>query len=52
VEGVQQHHAEADKLYFAGNVHDIETGNRLLVESKAAEKEPDADRGQASSYGF
>jgi hypothetical protein len=50
--GVQQHHAEADKLYFAGNVHDIEAGNLLLVECKAAEKEPDADRGQASSYAF
>jgi hypothetical protein len=37
--GARQHHAEADKLYFARNVHDIEAGNRLLVECKAAEKD-------------
>lgn len=34
-EGVRQHHAEADLLYFAGHVHDIETGDPLvLVECK------------------
>ena len=26
-EGVRQHHAEADLLYFAGDVHDIEKGD-------------------------
>ena len=52
-EGVQQHRAEADLLYFAGDVHDIEKGDPLvLVECKAVGKGPDAGLGQARSYAF
>jgi hypothetical protein len=52
-EGVRKHRAEADLLYFAGDVHDIETGDPLvLVECKAAGKGPDAGLGQARSYAF
>jgi hypothetical protein len=52
-EGVRQHHAEADLLYFAGDLHDIEKGDPLvLVECKAAGKGPDAGLGQARSYAF
>ena len=52
-EGVRQHHAEADLLYFAGDMHDMETGDPLvLVECKAAGKGPDGGLGQARSYAF
>ena len=52
-EGVRQHHAEADLLYFAGDVHDTEKGDPLvLVECKAAGKGPDVGLGQARSYAF
>jgi Type I restriction enzyme R protein N terminus (HSDR_N) len=52
-EGVRQHHAEADLLYFAGDVHDTEKGDPLvLVECKAVGKGPDAGLGQARSYAF
>ena len=52
-EGVRQHHAEADLLYFAGGEHDIEKGDPLvLVECKAPGKGPDAGLGQARSYAF
>jgi hypothetical protein len=52
-EGVRQHHAEADLLYFAGSGHDVETGDPLvLVECKAVGKGPDAGLGQARSYAF
>ena len=52
-EGVRQHHAEADLLYFAGDVHDTVKGNPLvLVECKAVGKGPDAGLGQARSYAF
>jgi hypothetical protein len=52
-EGVRQHRAEADLLYFAGDRHDPETGEPLvLVECKAAGKGPDAGLGQARSYAF
>jgi hypothetical protein len=52
-EGVRQHHAEADLLYFAGDVHDTDAGEHLvLVECKAAGKGPDAGLGQARSYAF
>jgi hypothetical protein len=52
-EGVRQHHAEADLLYFAGDVHDTEKGQPLvLVECKATGKGPDAGLGQARSYAF
>lgn len=52
-EGVRQHHAEADLLYFAGAVHDTEKGDPLvLVETKAVGKGPDAGLGQARSYAF
>jgi hypothetical protein len=49
-EGVRQHHAEADLLYFAGDAHDIDAGDPLvLVECKAAGKGPDVGLGQARS---
>ena len=52
-EGVRQHHAEADLLYFAGDVHDIEKGDPLvLVECKSVGKGPDAGLGQARSYAY
>ena len=52
-EGVRQHHAEADLLYFAGDVHDVGKGNPLvLVECKAVGKGPDAGLGQARSYAY
>jgi Type I restriction enzyme R protein N terminus (HSDR_N) len=52
-EGVRQHHAEADLLYFAGDVHDVEKGDPLvLVECKAVGKGPDAGLGQARSYAY
>src|SRR5579862_9107412 len=52
-EGVRQHHAEADLLYFAGDVHDVAKGDPLvLVECKALGKGPDAGLGQARSYAF
>ncbi len=52
-EGVRQHHAEADLLYFAGHVHDIDKGDPLvLVECKTPGKGPDAGLGQARSYAF
>ena len=52
-EGVRQHHAEADLLYFAGDLHDVERGDPLvLVECKAPGKGPDAGLGQARSYAF
>jgi len=52
-EGVRQHHAEADLLYFAGDLHDTEKGDPLvLVECKAVGKGPDAGLGQARSYAF
>jgi hypothetical protein len=52
-EGVRQHHAEADLLYFAGDVHDVDKGDPLvLVECKAVGKGPDAGLGQARSYAF
>lgn len=52
-EGVRQHHAEADLLYFAGDVHDTDNGEPLvLVECKALGKGPDAGLGQARSYAY
>lgn len=52
-EGVRQHRAEADLVYFGGNEHDIENGDPLvLVECKAPGKGPDAGLGQARSYAF
>jgi hypothetical protein len=52
-EGARQHHAEAGLLYFAGDVHDTEKGDPLvLVETKAPGKGPDAGLGQARSYAF
>lgn len=52
-EGVRQHRAEADLLYFAGDVHDTEQGDPLvLVGCKAGGKGPDAGLGQARSYAF
>lgn len=52
-EGVRQHHAEADLLYFARDMHDIEKGDPLvLVECKAVGKGPDAGLGQARSYAY
>lgn len=52
-EGVRQHHAEADLLYFSGDVHDIDHGDPLvLVECKAPAKGPDAGLGQARSYSY
>jgi hypothetical protein len=52
-EEVRQHHAEADLLYFAADLHDIETGDPLvLVDCKAAGKGPDAGLGQARSYAY
>jgi hypothetical protein len=52
-EGVRQHHAEADLLYFAVGEHDTEKGDPLvLVECKAPGKGPDAGLGQARSYAF
>ena len=52
-EGVRQHHAEADLLYFARDTHDIDKGDPLvLVECKAVGKGPDAGLGQARSYAF
>jgi type I site-specific restriction endonuclease len=52
-EGVRQHHAEADLLYFSDDVHDIDKGDPLvLVECKAVGKGPDAGLGQARSYAF
>jgi hypothetical protein len=52
-EGVRQHHAEADLLYFAGEVHAIETGDPLVLgECKAVGKGPDAGLGQARSYAY
>jgi hypothetical protein len=52
-EGVRQHRAEADLLYFSGEVHDVDKGDPLvLVECKAPGKGPDAGLGQARSYAF
>lgn len=52
-EGVRQHRAEADLLYFAGDMHDTETGDPLvLVECKAVGKGPNAGLGQARSYAY
>lgn len=52
-EGVRQHRAEADLLYFAGPDHDIDKGEPLvLVECKAPGKGPDAGLGQARSYAY
>jgi hypothetical protein len=52
-EGVRQHHAEADLLYFASDLHDVADGDPLvLVECKAVGKGPDAGLGQARSYAY
>jgi hypothetical protein len=52
-EGVRQHHAEADLLYFASDIHDVAAGDPLvLVECKAVGKGPDAGLGQARSYAY
>jgi hypothetical protein len=52
-EGVRQHHAEADLLYFADPDHDIDKGEPLvLVECKTPGKGPDAALGQARSYAY
>ena len=52
-EGVRQHHAEADLLYFATDVHDVAAGDPLvLVKCKAVGKGPDAGLGQARSYAY
>jgi len=52
-EGVRQHRAEADLLYFAGVKHDTDTGDPLvLVECKSVGKGPDAGLGQARSYAY
>ena len=52
-EGVRQHHAEADLLYFATELHDVVKGDPLvLVECKAVGKGPDAGLGQARSYAY
>jgi hypothetical protein len=52
-EGVRQHHAEADLLYFASDVHDVASGDPLvLVECKAVGKGPEAGPGQARSYAY
>jgi hypothetical protein len=50
---VRQHHAEADLLYFATELHDVVKGDPLvLVECKAVGKGPDAGLGQARSYAY
>ncbi len=52
-EGVRQHHAEADLLYFATELHDVVKADPLvLVECKAVGKGPDAGLGQARSYAY
>ena len=45
-EGVRQHRAEADLLYFACGKHDMETGDSpVLMECKSVGKGPDAGLG-------
>jgi len=52
-EGVRQHHAEADLLYFATDIRNVADGDPLvLVECKAVGKGPDAGLGQARSYAY
>jgi hypothetical protein len=52
-EGVRHHRAEADLLYFADEIRDLEAGQPLvLVECKAAGMRPGAGTGQARSYSF
>lgn len=52
-EGVHHRVAEADLLYFADEPHRLTDGEPLvLVECKAADKDPDAGVGQVKSYSF
>jgi hypothetical protein len=51
-EGVRQHHAEADLLFFAGGEHDVETGDPLVWWSARPWKGPDVGLGQARIYAF
>jgi hypothetical protein len=52
-EGVNHHQAEADLIYFADEIHDLEHGQPLvLVECKALGKKPGTGTGQARSYAF
>jgi hypothetical protein len=52
-EGVRHHQAEADLLYFAGDAHDLEHGQPLvLVECKAPGKKPGTGTGQAKAYAY
>jgi hypothetical protein len=52
-EGVNHHRAEADLIYFADDIFDLEEGQPLvLVECKAVGKKPGTGTGQARSYAY
>jgi hypothetical protein len=52
-DGASHHRSEADLVYFATSVHDVDDGEPLvLVECKMPGKGPNAGLGQVQSYAF
>ena len=52
-DGASHHRSEADLVYFATDVHDVDNGEPLvLVECKVPGKGPNAGLGQVRSYAF
>lgn len=52
-DGASHHRSEADLVYFATDVHDVDDGEPLvLIECKMPGKGPDAGLGQVRSYAF
>jgi hypothetical protein len=52
-DGASHHRSEADMVYFATDVHDVDAGEPLvLIECKMPGKGPNAGLGQVRSYAF